>query len=215
MTFRNRFWTTLAAAALLAMPLGASAQTTSPTQSGQTGSSMQTQPYGQSSSSSLQSPTHYLDQARKDLDNLSTTAKASDAGKDLESHFTELRTAYESGSSTSSQGTETSGTSGSTSSSSSMSSSSDSWRTHYNKIQQILDSLNVPKSSAWVPSTSSESSSSTSGTGTTGSTSGTSGTQESTGASSTYSTSSFSASDLAQLKQFRQDIEMFQKAIKQ
>jgi hypothetical protein len=261
MNLRIQFGTALAAATLMALPLTVGAQTTTSSQSGQTGSvqsgTQTTPPYGQSSTS-LQSPAFYLDQARKDLDNLSPSAKESDAGKDLERHFNDLRMAYQrstGGSSPSGEVSGTSGTSGTTGSTSGtsgstsgtgsssgiggMTASSDNWQTSYNQIQQILDSLNVPKSSAWMPSnpesssgsgmsgsTSGTSGSTSGSTGSTGSTSGSTGsTSGSTGSTSgsggtsamsgTYSSASFEAADLAQLKQFREDIEMFYKALQQ
>ena len=172
----------------------------------------------------------------------SMTSDATDKASilsELRRHFTQLEQAYErshrettSGSTagttgsttgTTGSGTTGSGTTGSTTGSSteygSQSETGDSWMTHYSRLNQVLDRINVPKSS-----TATGTSGSMSGTGTSGSTSGTgSGTTGSgtTGSGTTGSTSesmsqsgssSLDASTMSKLGEFRMHLDNFHAA---
>jgi hypothetical protein len=215
----TRLWTaTIAAAALLALPLSSVAQST------QTGS--QTGQYGQSEQQTTKSPAHHLEQADKVLDRIdesTLTGSTASVVRELKQNFEQLRTAYNarssgstSGTGTGTSGTGTSGTgtsgtgtsgTGTSGSGSYGSMPTGDWRESFGKIQQSLDQLNVPKSSAWMPVSGtggSTSSGSTSGTGTGTSGTGTSG--------SGISSASIDPSVMSDLKEFRRHIEEFYKA---
>ncbi len=158
MKHRVRLWTTsIAAAALVALPMIATAQTYPP--SGQSG---QSYPSSQMSSSDQNSPQFHLDEAKRVLDAISTS-ELSGAGltqvSQIKTQFNDLYNAYKnkSGAATSGQV----GTSGTTPPPSS--SMATDWKTQFNKIEGELDGLNIPKSS-YAPS----SVSGTTGTGTSG-----------------------------------------------
>lgn len=156
---------------------------------------------------------------------------------ELTRHFTQLEQAYErsrretstsgstsgttgsttgsstTGSGTTGSGTTGSGTTGSSTEYGSQSATGDSWMTHYSRLNQVLDRINVPKSSATGTS------GSMSGTGTSGSTSGTgsgttgSGTTGSTSGSMSQSgSSSLDASTMSKLREFRMHLDNFHTA---
>jgi hypothetical protein len=127
--------------------------------------------------------------------------------RELKQNFEQLRAAY-SGTSggaamSGTSGTGTSGTAG-TSGSGTLGSgrsgaASGDWRQSFSKVQQSLDQLNVPKSTAWMPIT--------------GATSGTSGTGAGgSGSGSMSSTSSIDPAVMTDLKEFRRHVEEFYKA---
>ena len=237
MQYRTRLLTaTIATTGLLMLPVASLAQTTSSTQS----------PTSQSGTSRAQSPTYYLDQARQVLDRLDSSSTSSVTGtsgsstgstrsasdqqilSDIRTHFDALRSSFNGVSSDGSGSTSGSGMESTGSTGSSSSTGSDNWKSHYVQIEQILDRVNVPKSTAWVPVTgtgigisgewSASGSGSTSGSGTTGSgmtgssTSGTSGSSAigSSGSTGTSSSSqSLDPSVVTQLTEFRRNIENF------
>lgn len=209
MIHHTRLWTaTVAAAALMALPITAAAQSTT---AGQTG-----QQSGQYEQQSSKSPAYHLEQANKALnkiDDSTLTGSAASSIRELKQDFEQLRSAYNSGT-LGSATSGTSGTSGTGTTGSGMTGStttSGDWRQSFNKIQQSLDQLNVPKSAAWMPITGTGTSgtSGTSGTGTSGT--GTSGSGTS-GTSTESSTSSIDPSVMSNLKEFRKHVEEFYKA---
>ena len=154
---------------------------------------------------------------------------------ELRRHFTQLEQAYErssrdtstSGTTSGTTGTTGSGTTGSgttgsgtTGSETQSSDTSESWMTHYSRLNQVLDRINVPKTSTATGTSGSMSgtgtSGSTSGTGsgTTGSTtgSGTTGSGSTSGSMSQSGSSSIDASTMSQLREFRMHIDNFHAA---
>lgn len=187
----TRLWTaTLAVAGLMTLPLTVAAQS-SEAQAGQ---------YGEQTSTS---PSNHLDQAKKVLDRIddsTLTGSTASSVQELKQNFEQLRSAYNSASGSMSGTSGTSGTSGST--------PSGDWKQSFSKIQQSLDQLNVPKSSAWMPITGGTG---TSGTGTSGTSgTGTSGTGT-TGSGNISSGSSIDPSVMSDLKEFRRHVEEFYK----
>lgn len=167
----------------------------------------------------------------------STMAGATDTASvvsELRRHFTLLEQAYErSRRGTSSTGTTGSGTTGSgttgsgtTGSESQSSATSESWMTHYSRLNQVLDRVNVPKTSTAMGT-----SGSTSGTGTSGSTSGTgsgttgsgttgsgttgsgtTGSGSTSGGMSQSGSSSIDPATMSRLQEFRMHIDNFHAA---
>ncbi len=206
------FWTTsIAALALVAIPMMATAQTYPPSSGHSTA--------GQSSASSQQSSGDqhstqvHLDEAKRVLDSISTadlTGNAEAEVTTIKTQFDRLYNSYknQSGSSSSiatgSSGTSASsgtmGTSGSTATTDS------DWKTNFDSIESELDRLSIPKSS-YAPPASGWSSAGTSGTsGGTGTAGSTSGTSAGSGTSSSVNL----PSDVRDsLQQFRMHLEQF------
>jgi hypothetical protein len=165
MALRTRLWATgLATAALLALPLLASAQTYPPNPP----SSQTTQTL---SSTKADSAEHHLTEAGRALDSISTSTLSTGAGaliSQIRTNFSALVKSYHGNSVDSTSGT--SGTTGSSSSSvppcsasssgvsgssnpgmggtsaTGQNESSQPWMACYNSIEQTLDTLNIPKS---------------------------------------------------------------------
>ncbi len=104
----TRLWTaTMAAAALVALPMSAAAQSSTSTSSGQQA--------GQYEQQQAKSPSYHLEQAQKVLDRIeesSLTGATASTVRELKQNFEQLRAAYNSGSSSSAASGSTSGTSG-------------------------------------------------------------------------------------------------------
>ncbi len=189
----NALATALATAAMIALPIIATAQTYPPSgsTSGQS-TTGQSNPSSQYGAKDQNSPQFHLDEAKKVLESIDASSLSGDAASQIsqiKSDFNNLYNAYKSksGSSVSSSATSGGATSSSTASSggqvgtsgsgatpsSGMTGASD-WKTTFNNIESRLDALNVPKS-AYAPQVSGTSTSGTSGT-MSGGTSGTAGT---------------------------------------
>ena len=221
MALRTRLWETgLATAALVALPLLASAQTYPTNPPGSQTTQAQ-------SSSNPNSAEHHLTEAGRILDSISTSTLSTGASSlvsQIRTNFSALEKSY--------HGNSVSGTSGTTgsssvppcSASSGMSGSSSSgtsgtsaagqaeggqpWLACYNAIEQTLDTLNIPKSQVGQ----------TAGTsGTTGASgmSGMSGTSDTnpTTAGSASQAVTLDASTKTKLADFRKELEEFRTAV--
>jgi hypothetical protein len=193
-----KVWTTsIAAAALVALPMIAAAQTYPP--AGQS-TSGQANPSSQSRSTNENSPQSHLDEATRSLDSISTsdlTGVAMSQVSQIRTQFNDLYNDYKNKSGSASSSTGTSGTMMPPSSSESGIVATD-WKAQFNTIESELDRLNIPKSS-YAPSTGSGVS------GTTGSTSGMTGME----AGSTSANVSLPSQVRDSLTQFRMHLERF------
>lgn len=134
-------WTTsIAAAALVALPMIATAQTYPP--AGQTSSG---QSQSQMTSPDQNTPQFHLDEAKRVLDSVSTsdlTGAATSEVSKIKTQFTDLYNDYKNKSGVGSSTTGQVGTSGTP---------VIDWKTQFNKIEGELDGLSIPKSS-YAPS---------------------------------------------------------------
>jgi hypothetical protein len=216
-------WTTsIATAALVALPVVVASQTYPTGGSGQStaGQSNPASPY---SFSVQNTPQFHLDEAKRVLDSISTSDLTGDAASRIaaiESRFRDLRTSYKNQSgpvwSTDLAASSSSATSGQVGTSGSMppagqtaSGAHGDWKTTFKKIEGDLDALNIPKSS-FAPYSNGSSGPATSGmsgmsTGLGGTNTGTSGTTGSMSAA----TVRLSSEVRNRLEQFRTHLEEF------
>ncbi len=174
----------------------------------------------------------------------STMSGATDTASivsELRRHFTQLEQAYErsrrdtstSGTTSGAAGTTGSGTtgagttgSGTIGSEAQSSDTGESWMTHYSRLNQVLDRINVPKTStatgtsgsmsgAGTSGSTSGTGSGTAGSGTTGggtTGSGTTGSASTSGSMSQSGSSSIDPSTMSRLREFRMHIDNFHAA---